>query len=358
MAIHIRELTIDQFKGLKNISLRKLGDINVILGDNNVGKTSILELLLCAHEPASLGNIRSAFRGNGVLSTTSFDGMLGLFPVDNDLKIRYRFTTQKGENDIVICGKIDSNQVEVSEIYRLNGYGKIDENSNIDANRLVDAKCLRIDISINGQIMAHYDIFDFLRRTQDDSVSIEFYPSLYVPPASTVQEFVNLSAVLERPEMQEKLIAILKAYDDSISSIQAIKSRYNVEYKVVSNKHKIAVPISYYGDGMKKAIELFSAAVFISGGILLIDEFETSIHTSAMTDTYRRLIEIAKDLDVQLFMTTHSKEALEKLIALDVLDDIDFKVHTIFNEDGKHLVRTLDLQEARKATTQWGMDLR
>ena len=77
-----------------------------------------------------------------------------------------------------------------------------------------------------------------------------------------------------------------------------------------------------------------------------------------MTDTYRRLIEIAKALDVQIFMTTHSKEALDKHIALEVLDDIDFKAHTIFNEKGKNLVRSLDLMETRKATTQWGMDLR
>ena len=357
MAIHIRELSIDQFKGINNLSLRNLGDVNIILGDNNAGKTSILELLLCMHEPASLWNIRNAFRGNGLLGTTLFDGMMGLFPVDGELKIRYRFTIDDGEKDIIINGKIDSNQVEVKEIYRLNGYTTLEEN-NKEANWLVDAKCLRVDISVNGQDSAHYDIFDFLRRTPEDNNGIEFYPSIYIPPAIQNQDFVNLSAVLERPQMQEKLINILKVYDESISYVQAIKSQYGVDYKIVSNKHKVGVPVSYYGDGMKKAIELFSAAVFISGGILLIDEFETSIHTSAMTDTYRRLMEIVKELNVQVFMTTHSKEALEKLMGLEVLETMDFKVHTVFDDKGKHLVRTLNLQEARKATNQWGMDLR
>jgi predicted ATP-dependent endonuclease of OLD family len=69
MAIHIRELSIDQFKGINKLSLRNIGDVSIILGDNNAGKTSILELLLCMNEPTSLWNIRNAFRSNGLLGT-------------------------------------------------------------------------------------------------------------------------------------------------------------------------------------------------------------------------------------------------------------------------------------------------
>ena len=40
---YIKELSIDSFRGLKNIKISDCADVNLILGDNNAGKTSVLE---------------------------------------------------------------------------------------------------------------------------------------------------------------------------------------------------------------------------------------------------------------------------------------------------------------------------
>lgn len=53
-------------------------------------------------------------------------------------------------------------------------------------------------------------------------------------------------------------------------------------YKILSKSHKKALPLNAYGDGMKKAVLLMSAVIAAEDGVLLIDEFETAIHTSAM----------------------------------------------------------------------------
>ena len=82
-----------------------------------------------------------------------------------------------------------------------------------------------------------------------------------------------------------------------------------MRYKILSKSNKKALPLNVYGDGMKKAILLMSAVIAAKDGILLLDEFETAIHTSAMNKTFKWIIESCKKLNVQVFMTSHSKEA-------------------------------------------------
>ena len=43
MAIHLQEFDIYQFRGIHNLELKDLNHINIITGDNNTGKTSVLE---------------------------------------------------------------------------------------------------------------------------------------------------------------------------------------------------------------------------------------------------------------------------------------------------------------------------
>ena len=58
---------------------------------------------------------------------------------------------------------------------------------------------------------------------------------------------------------------------------------------------------------MKKAILLISAVVNAKNGILLLDEFETAIHTTAMNKVFSRILKSCLKLNVQLFLTSHSK---------------------------------------------------
>ena len=54
---HIKEITIDKFRGIEGLALKDLGDINLIVGDNNVGKTSILEAVQLFETPWSIESI-------------------------------------------------------------------------------------------------------------------------------------------------------------------------------------------------------------------------------------------------------------------------------------------------------------
>lgn len=44
MAQHVKEFNIECFRGIRNLRLQNLNDINVLTGDNNAGKTKYWKL--------------------------------------------------------------------------------------------------------------------------------------------------------------------------------------------------------------------------------------------------------------------------------------------------------------------------
>jgi hypothetical protein len=61
----ITELEIQNFRGFKNLKLEGLRRVNLLMGGNDTGKTSVLEaLVLLLGDTRSLHNLATAFRNN------------------------------------------------------------------------------------------------------------------------------------------------------------------------------------------------------------------------------------------------------------------------------------------------------
>jgi AAA15 family ATPase/GTPase len=83
-------------------------------------------------------------------------------------------------------------------------------------------------------------------------------------------------------------------------------------------------PLSVFGDALRRAVLLASTIQTVAGGVLLVDEMETGIHVSALKKVFYWLVKVAKRLEVQIFMTTHSLEAVDAVCesADDHIDDL------------------------------------
>ena len=80
----LSELNIEKYRGIDSLKLEDLGRVNVIAGENNTGKTSILEVIESLERPNDLRAWRLIGRreGNSMrISTTSYDTMKSLFPI-------------------------------------------------------------------------------------------------------------------------------------------------------------------------------------------------------------------------------------------------------------------------------------
>ena len=156
------------------------------------------------------------------------------------------------------------------------------------------------------------------------------------------------------------MIEVLKEFDDSIMSINA--DTHNLtnkkRYMILSKNHNQAIPLELYGDGMKKAILLMSAVITAQNGILLLDEFETAIHTSAMIKVFSWILRACKKLNVQIFLTSHSEEAINKLLICCPELQNDIQLYTLYKRENQTKVRTLTCKEAIELHDDLGLKLR
>jgi hypothetical protein len=83
------------------------------------------------------------------------------------------------------------------------------------------------------------------------------------------------------------------------------------------------VPIGTMGDGMWRMLAIATFLTQCRGSVLLVDEIDTGLHYSVMTEMWRLILNAAKEFDVQVFATTHSFDCVESLAYASAgLDDV------------------------------------
>lgn len=64
---------------------------------------------------------------------------------------------------------------------------------------------------------------------------------------------------------------------------------------------------------MRRMLSLALALIQARGGLLLVDEIDTGLHYSIMSDMWRLVVETAQRSDVQVFATTHNSDCVRGL---------------------------------------------
>lgn len=102
---------IQPHKGIQQLNLDHLNHINILTGNNNSGKTTILELLSTIDSPQNLGSWINASRINNIAyEGIFFDSLYNLFPVDSELEhpIGYCYTDNKGlRHEVLLQGELE-----------------------------------------------------------------------------------------------------------------------------------------------------------------------------------------------------------------------------------------------------------
>ena len=361
MAQHIKELFIHEYKGIHELKLEQLNSINILTGDNNSGKTSILELLSTVERPQREDCWMQCAEKRTKKVNKIFQDFYNMFPIDEeDLVVSYDYKDTKNERRTVkVKAEIEQTQVSEGEMYRMNNLKKIKEDWNDD--EMVDAKHMRLSIYFNEEKVNTFSVYDFQSTFSFVYRKGDFVKTVYISPFDHASDNLNIDGILSDSAAYEVLIHILQEFDADITNINALKNENNIrypEYMILSKKHKKALPLNAYGDGMKKAVSLLSGIVRARNGILLLDEFETAIHTSAMDSIFSWLLRSAMEQNIQVFMTSHSKEAIGKVLRLSEELQQHINLYTLYKYEGKNYVRRMSCEKAIHAQENLGLELR
>ncbi len=132
--------------------------------------------------------------------------------------------------------------------------------------------------------------------------------------------------ILDENQLEEELNKHLNQFDNNIQSI-SFNTNNQLKLKMKGIKEKI--PLSMFGDGLKKYLHIVSAFMADNAKTIYIDEVENGLHFSRMKLLLRCVIDFIndnKDGNLQVFMTTHNQEFIE--ILDQVIREKDFAHQT------------------------------
>lgn len=316
---HLTYFSVTNFKKFEFLEVENIGQFNLIVGDNNVGKTCLLEALLFDEDKSQLLSnfyialtkrglefkIEEVTRKSGNSITTST-----LYPKENYFK-EYIFGTFSGFvsfNYIINDGERRSLDLKINDKDNVRKFLKGSElNKNIPFDDYIKQFiCYNVDYVVQVET---YWIYDY-------NLDILNFPLISFNDTPIEEETRNIYENLKTKREKEILISTLKVVNPNIVDIELrenfedLKSVFLISFK---DKDEF-VPLNFLGDGFKRMFYIVLKALSLKGKRILIDEIEIGIHYSKMKDFWINLMKVCKELDVQLFATTHSQECTQTYI--------------------------------------------
>lgn len=319
MAVHFEHLDIRCFRGLKEVEVSGLRDVNIIAGDNNSGKTSFMEALCLFRKPSDFYNVLKVARMRDVSPFTSpaaYDNFISLFPKD-EMYIGLRAVGNIGESHLEIHGE---EQKELFNIDMLSPYTRTKYSNHNKPDFMQETSMFYGEMhgwdkynSFHDSIRFHPFMkaseMSFRHKRLPDNINI-----VYLSPLSHIQGN-TFNKIVKNPDYKYICLRLLQLFDPNIVDLLYLKNENTsraVEY--LEHKRLGVMPLSTYGDGIKKVLSLANGIASAAGGILLIDEIETSINYKYYGEVFSFIIMAAQQFHVQVFITTHNSEVIDGLL--------------------------------------------
>lgn len=352
---------VETYRGLKEVQLEKFTDINVFVGKNNSGKTSLLEAMVLSglfdNAQQMITTLVSRYQ------KVSIDRVSTMFDINDEQKkiglkhCLYDENTKEHvqiETDIVSAEKTESTQQEdgIKELRRL--VLRLEYNTCCSETKKKQKAVFRIDFWQEGSALT---IRSGRRKSSDMLTSIPCQFVAFSRFDGTDYLLKALDEILEQGKRAD-LVEALQIFDESIQNFEIIGEERDI--KIIRDGDISPLSVYDYGNGMYKAFYIASAALLSENGILLIDEIEAGIHREALEKFVRYLGQLCQKKKIQMFVTTHSLETLDLLLQSGQQADRvnDLTVYNIQNTKEKTKVRRYSGQKLKDLRTEIGLDVR
>jgi len=317
-----KSFTIKNFKNFKSLELNDLERVNLIIGKNNSGKSSLLEAIFL-HDMNILSLLPIIKSRNIDLSSgTNFKHIIQAF-----------FNNFNTKESIDLIGFLENNK-KVSVSFRLLEKEEEIEKINIkidlkDISSLYPKQpyVLQAEHKEDGNIKNFYLVFS-ASDIIPSSLPVPKFPVFFLPTSfrTSISQEVALYSQLRSENYQDKIIKYLRIIEPKINSIEILTlTGEPALYGDVGLDKPIL--LSFLGEGMSRLTNILLAIGVSKNGVVLIDEIENGFHYSVLKDVWKAISEMAREFNVQIFATTHSYECIQNAhLAFKESDVYDFRV--------------------------------
>ena len=329
-------VTIDGFRGLRNLRLEELGGFNILVGANNSGKTSVLEAwsILCNPSDASEWVSMVRRRDPGGQDETLVQSLRWCFAQGGQLADPEAMF--EGECTMSCQGTIAPEPYQIRVIYKdIVGYPRRIENDRQDRRPRPEGEGAGeeefgdIQPRRGAQITVQDSdgkthILDPIWEGQPVVVGPRVRPPL--PRHETITPYsyqinsvqVRYLSGLRSDPLRDRVLDLVREFDPEVEDIKIASFRGARPAIYVKHRRLGSAPLSVIGEGVRRAVLLASVLPPLEqGGILFIDDIDAGIHVRALKRVFSGLVKAARELGVQMVATTHSLEAVDAIALAD-----------------------------------------
>ena len=324
----LTSLNIQNFRCFSDVTVESLKHINLIVGRNNVGKTTFLEavFLLSGGYNPRLPMIINGLRGiqsvegradvlwGRLFRESYFDQPIKIKAVDEkgrvlSLQISIKEATetkyQPADGKDVNAGSDLSTAENESELvleYN-DGSGRINTSRAVITPQGIDL--------LQERAVSHPTAIFVSTRMQFNREDAHRFSAL----AKKGQEGV-IGDALKLLEPRLKRIVLLMEGDQPVL------------YGDIGLPELLPLPLM--GEGMVRLLTILVDIAFVEGGKIFIDEIDIGFHHSIVKDVWQIIGSLAREFNVQVFATTHNLECVKAAHEAFAQDDADpFRLHRL-----------------------------
>ena len=321
-------IRINGYRGLDSFRMDGLGRVNLLVGANNSGKTSILE---CIELLRSAGNSRvlwSIAGRRGEWGYATDEHIRASLTRQDLLDVKHLFANRRLPGEIVI----EADCVPDAQATRWNDRVVVHTReigeSDLETDDVEEDEQFAFRIKWSGA-EDEYKAFitdegilvgprRLTRMRNGSNQAVQFVTTGGVTAADVVRTYSKF-VLTPRDEAITQALRVVEPAVERIAPALEERSLYRDAPGGVKVKlYDIAdpVPIGSMGDGMWRMLGLALSISNAGGGVLLVDEIDTGLHYTVMKDMWQMISERAAALSVQVFATTHSRDCYESLAAV------------------------------------------
>lgn len=320
----LNSLEIRNFRAFEHLQIERLGRVNLIVGKNNVGKTSLLEAIQLyasrASTPTFIWEIMRARREVNKPFVNVKDMLAALkylFYGRNDIKpgiqpIKIGPINSRSIGSSNLPSKTLSISIDWSIAETLNGVlnmRQLKPGEDYSSDALVP----RFTIQAAGTTLSY--AIDPLLPQGILRLNSNEIPCMFAPAHGlNEQHLTNLWDWIALTNLESEVLAALRLIAPGLVDLNFVSTPLSGGDRIpVVKITNVDEPLPLYslGDGMLRTLGISLALVNAKDGILLIDEFENGLYYSVQPDVWRLIFRVARSLNIQVFATTHSWDCVE-----------------------------------------------
>lgn len=301
----LNSLIIKNYRNIKSLEIPALARVNLFSGQNNVGKTTLLEAIYLYAFRGNLHHIQKVLKfreewtpvDKGSIDEKSQQLITNYLNIFLDRKADFF-----GNKKIQIGANETNQQLGIKFIKQ----AESQELTKLEKNKVLPKVALHLRFSNKEHILSN------LATAEQNNFLIVPNKCAYISSGLKASEIsVNFWKKIVFTPKEKMVLDALRIIEPQIERLIFLDSNQKTKPFVKLKNKNGAIPLKSMGMGINRLLLIILALLNTENGFLLLDEFEDGLHYTVQQKLWEIIFRIAQQFNTQVFATTYSNDCIK-----------------------------------------------